>query len=76
MGRPCGPAAPVVTQARVGRKVYLQYYAVPVAWVPDAGVTARMARYFSLRNLAGTLAVDTERSLVNGTRTNRPSAKR
>lgn len=46
-------AAPAVTKARVGRKVYLKYYAVPVVTVPDAGVTARMARYFSLRNLAG-----------------------
>ena len=45
--------APAAAKARLQQKTYLRTFEVPVCAVPDAGVTALLAHWFSLENLTG-----------------------
>lgn len=50
--RVSGAAVPAVAKARVVAKTYFKSYQIPIATVPDAGVTKVLASWFSLENLA------------------------
>jgi hypothetical protein len=51
--RMVGTAPPAVARARVGSKTYFSTFTMPLATVPDAGVTKLLAEWFSLESLIG-----------------------
>jgi hypothetical protein len=48
-----GTAPPAAVRAQVGSKTYFRTFTMPVATVPDAGVTKLLAEWFSLESLIG-----------------------